>query len=72
MEAAESPVMGGASHWNILRDETLSKRIHFLFRSPPEVIAGALAAEAEGVWRDWHPWIWQLNKTAPFHHGASN
>ncbi len=54
--------MGGATHWNILGDETLSKRIPFLFRPPPEVIAGALAEEAERLWRDWNPLIWRFIK----------
>ena len=64
--ALDSPVMGGASHWNILGDETLSERIPFLFRPPPEIIAGALAAEAECVWRDWNPLVWQLIKMRRF------
>jgi tRNA(adenine34) deaminase len=64
--ALDSPVMGGISHWNILGDETLSKRIPFLFRPPPQVTAGALAAEAECVWRDWNPLVWQLIKMRRF------
>lgn len=60
--ALDSPIMGGASQWNILGDETLSKRIPFLFRPPPEITAGALVAEAECVWRDWNPLVWQLIK----------
>jgi tRNA(adenine34) deaminase len=64
--ALGSPVMGGASHWNILGDETLSRRIPFLFRPPPQVTAGALAEEAEQVWRDWNPLVWQLIKLRRF------
>jgi tRNA(adenine34) deaminase len=60
--ALGSPIMGGASRWGILCDETLSKRIPFLFRPPPQVTAGAFAKEAEDVWRSWNPLVWQFIK----------
>jgi len=59
--ALGSPVMGGLSKWNILRDTCISHRIP-IFAPPPEVVAGVLSAEAQRAWRDWNPLAWELAK----------
>jgi len=64
--ALASPVMGGMSRWNILRDDTLSDGIPFVFGAVPEVVTGVLAREAEQVWRDWNPLAWQVIKLRGF------
>jgi tRNA(adenine34) deaminase len=53
--ALGSPVMGGLSKWNILKDEALSHRVPFLFRAPPKVEQGVLAHEALQAWSEWVP-----------------
>ncbi len=53
--ALHSPMLGGMSKWNILDDRTLSRRIPFLFRGPPDVAHGVLADEAMQAWSDWRP-----------------
>lgn len=55
--ALGSPVMGGLSKWNILRDEGLSHRVPFLFSAPPEVERGVLADEALQAWNEWMPLV---------------
>ena len=44
--ALGSPVMGGLSKWNILRDEGISDRIPQIFGAVPEVVSGILVHEA--------------------------
>jgi len=58
--ALASPLMGGMSKWNILRDEAMSGRMPQIFGPVPQVVAGVLAQEAELAWRDWNPIAWQL------------
>ena len=60
--ALESPVMGGYSKWNILRDDTISGRMPQIFGAVPEVARGALAREAQQVWREWNPLAWEMIK----------
>jgi tRNA(adenine34) deaminase len=60
--ALGSPVMGGRSKWNILRDEGLSDRIPEIFGPVPEVASGILLAEAQQAWRDWSPLAWHMIK----------
>jgi tRNA(adenine34) deaminase len=72
--ALNSPVMGGVSKWDILRDRHLSDSVP-VFAPAPEVISGMLLAEVQEAWRDWHPLAWQLVKlrgvlTAPEATGA--
>ncbi len=57
--ALASPVMGGLSKWNILRDEGVSA-IPQIFGPAPEVVSGILAEEAREVWREWSPLGWQM------------
>jgi tRNA(adenine34) deaminase len=64
--ALGSPVMGGLSRWNVLRDDVLSDGIPFVFGAVPEVVNGILAEEAGHVWRDWNPVAWQVIKLRGF------
>jgi tRNA(adenine34) deaminase len=57
--ALASPVMGGVSKWNILRDEGMSG-IPQIFGPVPEIVHGLLADEAGRAWRDWNPLAWQM------------
>jgi tRNA(adenine34) deaminase len=60
--AIGSPVMGGLSKWNILRDEAMSGLIPQVFGAVPEVLSGVLVREAQQAWRDWNPVAWELIK----------
>ena len=60
--ALSSPVMGGFSKWNILRDDDMSARMAQVFAAVPEVVSGVLAPEAQQAWRDWNPLAWQMIK----------
>ena len=64
--ALGSPVMGGFSRWNVLRDDVLSDGIPFVFGAVPEVVSGVLAEEAAAVWRAWNPLAWQVMKLRGF------
>lgn len=56
--AISSPMMGGASRWDVLGDTHISKRMPEAFGPPPEVLTGVLSKEAASVWRRWNPIIW--------------
>jgi tRNA(adenine34) deaminase len=60
--ALASPVMGGMSKWNILRDDGVSGRIPQIFGPVPQIVGGVLAHEAELAWRDWNPPAWYMIK----------
>jgi|307.fasta_scaffold69985_1 tRNA(adenine34) deaminase len=60
--ALGSPVMGGLSKWNVLRDDGLSDRIPEIFGAVPEVVSGVLLCEAQQAWRDWSPFVWEMIK----------
>jgi len=60
--ALSSPVMGGFSKWNILRDDHMSGRMPQIFAAVPEVVSGVLAHEAQQAWRDWSPLGWEMIK----------
>ncbi len=57
--ALTSPVMGGATKWNILRDADISSRVP-IFGPAPEVVSGVLAAEVQESWRQWNPLAWEM------------
>jgi tRNA(adenine34) deaminase len=57
-----SPVMGGLSKWNILRDIHMSDRMPQIFGAAPEVASGLLVPEVQQVWRDWNPLAWEMIK----------
>jgi tRNA(adenine34) deaminase len=56
--AINSPMMGGYSKWNVLRDTAISNVMPEAFGPVPETIAGLLQVEAEKVWWKWNPAIW--------------
>lgn len=60
--AIGSPMMGGYSRWNVLRDPDLSRVMPEAFGPVPEVIAGLLRKEAEKVWWRWNPLVWSVIK----------
>jgi len=60
--ALGSPVMGGLSKWNILRDDGMSDRVPQIFGAVPEVVSGVLLHEAQQAWRDWNPLAWEMIK----------
>ena len=60
--AISSPMMGGFSKWNVLRDRELSQAMPEAFGPVPEVVTGLLRREAEKVWRSWNPLIWSVIK----------
>jgi tRNA(adenine34) deaminase len=47
--ALASPVMGGASRWDVLQDPGLSRELPEVFAPAPEVVAGYMAEEARTV-----------------------
>jgi tRNA(adenine34) deaminase len=57
-----SPVMGGASRWDVLTDPGLSTSMPQVFGKPPEILGGVLAADAADVWRKWNPLFWYFIK----------
>ncbi|HXZ21137.1 MAG TPA: nucleoside deaminase [Pseudolabrys sp.] len=57
-----SPIMGGLSKWNVLRDTELSHAMPEVFGSVPEVIGGLSQSEAEEVWERWNPVFWAVIK----------
>jgi tRNA(adenine34) deaminase len=60
--AIASPVMGGLSKWNILRDVGLSERVPQVFGAVPEVVSGVMHQEAQQAWSDWSPLAFQMIK----------
>lgn len=59
--ALTSPLMGGASKWNILADDGLCRALPEYFGPrPPLVVGGVLASEAAEVWRAAHPLAWKM------------
>lgn len=57
--ALTSPIMGGATKWNILRDQDISSRVP-IFGPAPEVVSGVLAREVQDSWRAWNPLAWEM------------
>jgi tRNA(adenine34) deaminase len=57
-----SPIMGGLSKWNVLRDTEISHTMPEVFGPVPEVIVGLLREEAEKVWHAWNPIFWAVIK----------
>jgi len=60
--AIPSPVMGGHSKWKVLQDREISGVIPEVFGRVPEIADAVMREEAEAVWRNWHPVIWQIIK----------
>ncbi len=61
--ALRSPIMGGVSKWNILRDTEIARRIP-VFGPAPEVVTGVLSKEVQQVWQAWNPLAWQVIRMA--------
>jgi tRNA(adenine34) deaminase len=60
--ALRSPVMGGASRWDVLHDEGLSRELPEVFAPAPAVTAGFLAEEADAVLRETAPMMWATSR----------
>ena len=56
--AMRSPIMGGASRWNILGDRKLSDAMPEVFAPPPVVVAGFLSEEGDATLRRSSPVVW--------------
>jgi len=56
--ATRSPVMGGASRWNILGDHKLSDTLPEVFAPPPVLLAEFLAEEGDAALRRSAPLAW--------------
>jgi tRNA(adenine34) deaminase len=68
--AIGSPVMGGLSRWNILRDDGLSGALPEVFGPAPEIVGGFMQEEAEQAWKDWNPIAWPFIRTRGLLGGA--
>jgi tRNA(adenine34) deaminase len=53
-----SPIMGGASRWNILGDRTLSDAMPEVFAPPPVLVAEFLSEEGAATLRRSSPLAW--------------
>ena len=60
--ALASPVMGGASRWDVLHDEGLGSRLPEVFGPAPEVVAGFLAEEADAMLKQSAPMMWAATR----------
>jgi tRNA(adenine34) deaminase len=58
--ALSSPVIGGISKWDVLRDPELSDLIPEVFGHVPEVKMGVLAHEAAQAWQQWNSATWAV------------
>ncbi len=56
----ESPVMGGHSRWNVLKDSGLSSLMPEVFAPPPYVLAGCLCHEVRKLFRSQYPIAWRV------------
>lgn len=61
--AMASPVMGGASRWDVLNDEGLGSLMPEVFAPAPEVVAGVLAEEADAMLRQAAPMMWAASRS---------
>ena len=53
--ALRSPHMGGVSKWPVLTDRDISDTIPETFASPPDIVLGFMAREAEAALLTWNP-----------------
>ena len=68
--AIGSPLMGGLSKWNVLRDTEIADALPEVFGPVPELVAGLCRQEAEKVWRDWNPVVWAIIRRRGYFGGA--
>ena len=59
-----SPVMGGASRWNILGDRVLSDTMPEVFAPPPVLLAEFLCEEGDAALRRSAPLVWSFMQRA--------
>ena len=60
--ALASPMMGGASRWDILQDGGLAREMPEVFAPAPELTAGFLADEADAMLRETAPIMWAATR----------
>jgi tRNA(adenine34) deaminase len=60
--ALGSPVMGGASRWDVLHDTGLGDTMPEVFGPPPEIVGGFLADEAEDLLKQAAPMTWAATR----------
>jgi tRNA(adenine34) deaminase len=60
--ALASPVMGGASRWDVLQDAGLSRELPEVFAPAPAVVAGYMAEEADALLREAAPMMWATSR----------
>ena len=60
--ALGSPLMGGASRWDVLGDHGLASAMPEVFAPAPEVVAGFLADEADALLRQVAPMMWAASR----------
>jgi tRNA(adenine34) deaminase len=58
--AIRSPLMGGFSKFEVLRDDQMSTVMPEFFGEAPEVAGGVLVDQAESVWRTLKPIVWAV------------
>jgi tRNA(adenine34) deaminase len=58
-----SPVMGGASRWNILGDRVLSDTMPEVFAPPPVLLAEFLSEEGDAALRRCAPIVWTFMRS---------
>ena len=57
-----SPLMGGCSRWDILREDRLSATMPEVFAAAPEIQFGCLQDLVQRAFRDRHPFAWHVIK----------
>ena len=60
--ALASPVMGGASRWDVLQDHGLARELPEVFAPAPAVVGGFMAAEADAMLRESAPMMWAASR----------
>jgi tRNA(adenine34) deaminase len=60
--ALASPIMGGASRWDVLQDPGLSRELPEVFAPAPAVVAGYMAEEADALLREAAPMMWATSR----------
>ena len=77
--STRSPIMGGASRWNILGDHKLSKAMPEVFAPPPILLAEFLSEEGDATLRRISPLAWAFMRArgllvtpSPHHAGGDH
>jgi tRNA(adenine34) deaminase len=64
--ALHSPVMGGMTKWDILRNIPPSRRLRLLIGPAPQIVTGVLAEEVHEAWNEWRPVISRMMRILGF------